>query len=265
MEAGSGSMIGLLDFLAGLARAALAVPVAVLPRRHWDTLDSLPIPKAAPISGLLTMVGGLFVGGRGLVAYLNRAAEASIDATFDLAARQNRGEIPAAVDVTTWDLQRLSIFSFVAFILFTPLGLFSLYLVFSGLLRSASGLFDQPMGDPLLTGVDGLVGRAILRHRARRAVLARRRAEGPEVPDRLYAGAWAGLEGVDYVVVASRRKPDWTRGTFVITSDKWYTLGEPFDLRLPQGLRTVYPLTGQTVPEVLRRGVPYELPPLNHA
>ena len=98
--------------------------------------------------------------------------------------------------------------------------------------------------------------------RGRRAEAVRHRAEGPVVADRLYTGDWAGLEGVDFVVVASRRKPDWTRGTFVITSDKWYTLGDPFDLHLPQGLRTVYPLTEQKVMEVLRRGVAYELPPL---
>jgi hypothetical protein len=68
---------------------------------------------------------------------------------------------------------------------------------------------------------------------------------------------------VDYVVVAARRKPGWTKGTWVVTNDGWFTLGEPFDRPMPNGLRTVYPLTLQTSTlEVLRKGVSYELPPL---
>ena len=258
-------MTALLAYVAGIGRALLAVPVALLPQRYWESLDLLPVRQASHASGLLTTTGGLYLGGRGLIAYLNRAADASISATFDIAARQSRGESPAGVDVTTWDLQRLSVFSFVAFVLVTPLGLFATYLVLSGLLRAVSGVFDQPIGDPLATGLDALVRRVTGRRRARRAAAARLRAEGPEVPDRLRTGGWAGLEGVDYVVVASRRKPGWTRGTFVITSDRWYTLGEPFDMKLPQGLRTIYPLTEQRVADVLRRGVPYELPPLASA
>jgi hypothetical protein len=203
----------------------------------------------------------LAVGGRGLLAYLDRAARASVDAAFNLAARQVRGEA-GGPDITTWHLQQLSIFSFVAFLLFTPLGLFATYLVVSGVARAISGWVDQPVGDPLLTWLDAVARRTIRRTARRRAEAARRRAEGPEVPDRLFTGDWAGLDGVDLVVVASRRKPDWTRGAFVITSDKWYTLGEPFDLELPQGVRTIYPLTEQKVMEVLRRGLAYQLPPL---
>ena len=65
------------------------------------------------------------------------------------------------------------------------------------------------------------------------------------------------------MVVAARRKPGWVTGTWVITNDGWFTLGEPFDRPTPNGLRTVYPLTLQTSTlEVLRKGVSYELPPL---
>jgi hypothetical protein len=258
-------MSAFLAYIDGIARALLAVPAALLPRRRWNSIETLPVERAALVSGILTMVGGLYAGARGLYAYLNRAAEASIDATFNLAARQNRGETPGAPAITTSDLQALSVFSLVAFVLFTPLGLFSLYLVVSGAARAVSAWIDQPVGDPLLTGVDAAWSRTIRRVRTQRSEAARHHAEGPEVPDRLHTGEWAGLEGVDFVVVSSRRKPDWTRGTFVITSDKWYTLGEPFDLELPQGLRTVYPLTEQKVTEVLRRGVAYELPPLGRA
>jgi hypothetical protein len=258
-------MSAFLTYLGGILRALLAVPAAFLPRRHWNSFDSLPVERAAPASGVLTMLGGLYAGGHGLIAYLNRAANASIDGTFNLIGRQSRGEAPPSADITTLDLQTLSVFSFFGFLLFTPLGLLSLYLALSGAARAISGWFEQPFGDPLLTGVDAAGVRTSRLARTRRADAARARAEGAEVPDRLYTGDWAGLEGVDFVVVASRRKPDWTRGTFVLTSDKWYTLGEPFDLLLPQGLRTVYPLTEQKVTEVLRRGVRYDLPPLSRA
>ena len=64
------------------------------------------------------------------------------------------------------------------------------------------------------------------------------------------------------MIVAARRKPDWQKGTFVVTSDGWFTLGEPFDRPTPNGLRTIYPLMLQTTPDVVRKAVTYELPPL---
>jgi hypothetical protein len=65
------------------------------------------------------------------------------------------------------------------------------------------------------------------------------------------------------VVIASRQKPGWTSGTFVITKDAWYRLGEPFEFRSPEGLRTAYTLTALQTTEVLRRGIRYDLPPLD--
>ena len=48
-------------------------------------------------------------------------------------------------------------------------------------------------------------------------------------------------------------------GTWVITNDGWFTLGEPFDRPTPNGLRTVYPLTLQTTTlAVHRKGVSYQ-------
>ena len=121
---------------------------------------------------------------------------------------------------------------------------------------------DQATGDPLLTGLDELARSLGLRTRLSAARRRRAREEGPEVADRLFTGEGVGLAGVDYAVVASRRKPDWTRGTIVMTSEGWYRLGEPFDARLPYGLRTVYPVTRLDTAEVLRKAVRYELPPL---
>ena len=121
---------------------------------------------------------------------------------------------------------------------------------------------DQATGDPLLTGLDELARSLGQRGRLSSARRRRAREEGPEVADRLFTGEGAGLAGVDYLVVASRRKPDWTAGTIVMTSEGWYRLGAPFDARLPYGLRTVYPLIRLDTAEVLRKAVRYDLPPL---
>jgi hypothetical protein len=118
----------------------------------------------------------------------------------------------------------------------------------------------------MLTGLDHLWRRLRSDARARSERDARLALEKIDEPDRRYHGEWAGLPDVTYVVVAARRKPGWTKGTWVITSDGWFTLGEPFDRPMPNGLRTVYPLTLQTSTlEVLRKGVSYELPPLRKA
>ena len=112
-------------------------------------------------------------------------------------------------------------------------------------LSAPQSCIDEPHGDPVLdrhrrAGEDE-------RARRTRAIGAcrARAARGAVEPDRRYDGEWAGLTGVDLVIVAARRKPGWTKGTFVITGDGWFTLGEPFDRPTPNGLRTIYPLTLQ--------------------
>lgn len=216
-------------------------------------------------SALVTMVAGGVAGARGFIDYARAAASAANDATWELAARQIRGEIPPDVEITTAGPVAISALSLVAFLFFTPLGLFSLYLAASGAVRLVSAWVDDPFGDPILTGLDRLLNRTGRRMTESHRRRARERAEGPEVPDRLFTGEWAGMPDVTCVVVSSRRKAGWTRGVFVITSGPWYTLGEPFDLELPEGLRTVYPLREQTTNEVLREGVRYELPRLETA
>ena len=82
------------------------------------------------------------------------------------------------------------------------------------------------------------------------------------MPDVLLTGSAAGLSGCSLVVVASRRKPGWTRGAFVVTAQRRFRIGDPLDCRTPNGLRRLYPLTEATDLEVMRRWVRYELPPL---
>jgi hypothetical protein len=151
---------------------------------------------------------------------------------------------------------------YVSYVLLTPRGLFSLYLVFAGVIRAGAWLVGDAMGDPLLTLVDS-GWRTLLRQRhAARTRQQRLALERDDEPDRRYGGEWAGLAGVDFVIVSARRKPGWTKGTYVMTSDGWYVLGEPFDRPMANGLRTVYPLTEHRTLDVLRKGVTYELPPL---
>lgn len=222
-----------------LLDAIIALAFGLLPRRRWDGFD-LPIQNVASASSLLTCLGGLALGITGFFAYM-----------ADVLARRE------------WTAPPFMVYVFVSYIVATPRGLLSLYLTMSGLVRLVSWFIGEPFGDPILTGLDQLVSRARTTSRERSAQVARARLERTDEPDRRYDGEWAGLTGVYCVIVSARRKPEWTKGTWVITNDGWFTLGEPFDRPTPNGLRTVYPLTLQTTTlEVLRKGVWYELPPL---
>jgi hypothetical protein len=254
-----------LAYLGAVAVHLLAIPVSMLPKRWWRPLEAVPVHRMAAPGGLFTVGVGLFLGARGMAAYFARAADAAADATLKAAQHQLVQGVSKANWISTVPMQGVSGLSIFAFLLFTPLGWLSTYLVVSGVYRAIAASVEDPFGDPILTGVDTVIWRTRRTARASGARRARERLEGPEVPDRLYKGDWAKLPAVDYVLVASRRKPEWTKGAFVITSDGWYRLGEAFDLRLPEGLRTVYPLTLLKTNEVLRRGVAYELPSLSDA
>ena len=90
---------------------------------------------------------------------------------------------------------------------------------------------------------------------------ARERLEGPDAPDVLRTGTWAGLD-VDYVVLAARRNAEWEPGAIVMTSIDWYRLGAPLDVETPAGLRAAYPLKKLESVEVVRCAIQYELPRL---
>ncbi len=72
-----------------------------------------------------------------------------------------------------------------------------------------------------------------------------------------------GAPEAAFVVVASRVKPGWDEGAFVMAAQAWFRLGRPFDQRYPDGLRRVYPLIVPGAAEVIRRQVAYELPALS--
>lgn len=224
-------MRALLDYV-------IAVPMALLPRRRWNDWD-LPIENVNFASAILTCFAGAALGISGFFSYM----------AWFLAKSE-------------WTAPPLMIIVYLTYLTATPRGIFSLYLTISGFLRIVSWYIDEPAGDPLLTVIDGLISRTKTSQRQRSERSAREELEGADEPDRRYDGAWAGLKGVDFVIVAARRKPGWTKNTWVITSDGWFVLGEPFDRPMANGLRTIYPLTMQNTLEAVRKSVQYEMPPL---
>ncbi len=250
--------------LGSLMRFAAAVPAGLLPCRYWPRLEQhVPVSRAALASAIATLAVAGIVGVpaffRHSEASADRAAETMLQATGWRVPTPGSKAPSSSRATTTW---LSSYLAFLSFGLLTPAGLFSAYLGLTAVVRAACVASDEPIGDPLLTALDAVVRRTSGGRRAHQAQLARERLEGPEVADRLIPGRAAGFPDADCVVVASRRKPDWTAGAFVITSEKWYRLGNPVERQTPGGLRTLYPLTELRDAEVVRRGIHYDLPAL---
>jgi hypothetical protein len=237
----------------------LAIPCALLPRRYWQSFD-LPVANMAPLASWLTLLGGFAIGVPGFFAFLDRLRGIKELSILEISKAQVAGRLPEteAVSAIPSAMYMTAPLQF----LFTPIGLLAAYMVLSGLFRIASSYIDEAHGDPILTGVDALWRKLFTTQQQRSVRVARERLERADEPDRRYDGEWAGLTDVDFVIVAARRKPGWAKGTWVITEDGWFVLGEPFDRPMPNGLRTVYPLTAQTTLEPVRKSVQYELPPL---
>jgi hypothetical protein len=135
-----------------------------------------------------------------------------------------------------------------------------LYLVVSGGVRAGAAWFDDPVGDPILTGLDYLLAGRGERRRAEKDVRARAALEGPETRDRVISGATAGIPGCDLVIAASRRKPGWERGVVVYTATACYRIGDPVERTIAGNLRTLYPLTEHNDLEAVRKSVNYDMP-----
>ncbi len=243
-----------------LLDSVIALPFALLPRRYWQSFD-LPVLGMAPLSGFVVLFTGFAIGIRGYFAYLERLRGIAGLSILEISTLQVAGKLPETAEVSAVP-GAIYMLAPLAFALFSPLGLFASYLVFSSIFRIASSYIDEAHGDPVLAAADAIGRRMFGWHQQRRERVSREQLEGAIEPDRRYNGEWAGLIDVDFVIVAARRKPEWTTGTFVITSDGWFTLGEPFDRPTANGLRTIYPLILQNTHDVVRRSVTYELPPL---
>lgn len=238
----------------------LALPFTLLPKRYWQSFD-LPVPNMAPLSGFLALFAGFVIGIPGYFRHLERMRGQSLS-ILQISELQVAGKLPetAAISAAPAAIYALAPLSFA---LTTPVGLLATYLVITSIVRIAASYIDEAHGDPVLTGIDALARRWFGTHRARSERAAREALEGAVEPDRRFDGNWAGLTEVDFVIVTARRKPDWTKGTWVLTpEDGWFVLGEPFDRPTPNGLRTIYPLTLQKTLEPLRKSVEYTFPPL---
>jgi hypothetical protein len=232
-----------------------AVVAALLPHRHWYRLpSSLPLDSAAFLSGVLTVFAGAAVGIPGFLEHAGFQVSFANQAMVDEAMRNpNAGYSRGMVQ----GFAGLSIFTF---LLLTPAGWLTMYLMGSGGIRAAGGWFDDPVGDPILTLLDNLLFRRRERRREMDAKRTREALEGPEIADRVVSNTAAGIPGCDLVIVASRRKPGWERGVVVFTAATVYRIGEPVERTIAGRLRTLYPLSEHKDLEAVRKSVEYDLP-----
>lgn len=234
-------------------RFLCAMAASLLPYRHWDKLPPrLPIERGAFASGIATVMAGAAIGIPGFLAHARGMTSFGLDVALAHMWKTEvyRGDL-------VMGHSGLSIFTF---LLLTPNGWLTMYLLGSGTYRGIAAYFDDAFGDPVLTGVDSLVSRGWTRRKRRKAAVTRETLEGPEVADRVVSPAAAGISDCDFAVVASRRKPGWERGVAVFTQDGCYRLGEPVERTINGRLRTVYPLKAHVDLEAVRRSVRYELP-----
>ena len=243
-----------MDALLSVPAWVLAMAYAVMPHRVWRRLPfHVPMNSAAFLSGLAFFFAGAAVGIPGFLEHAHANAGLGIDRALE---HMNRTEVYRGDLVIGFS--GLSVFTF---LLLTPQGWLTAYLMVTGGLRAGAAWFDDPVGDPLLTAIDyALVGRRDKR-RAATARKAREKQEGPEIPDRVVTATAAGLPPCDLVIVSSRRKDGWERGVAVLTADAAYRIGEPVERVVAGRLRTLYPLTTHADFEAIRKAVHYELPP----
>ncbi len=153
--------------------------------------------------------------------------------------------------------------SLFAYVMFTPQGLLSAYLFLAGTFRAIASAVGPTPGDPLLAAGRVLYRRYRRRSEAERAQAARQALEGPAAPDVLDRGPTPEHPDALWTVIASRTKPGWDRGVFVVTTDRWYRIAEVADRATEAGLRRVYVLEPVGAAEVIRRSVYYDHPELS--
>jgi hypothetical protein len=226
---------------------------SLLPQRLWGRLPpNVPVERGAFLSGIATIFAGAAVGIPGFLAHAHAMTSVGLDLAV---ARMWKTEVYRGDLVMGHS--GLSIFTF---LLMTPQGWLTLYLLGTGTYRAAAAWFDDPFGDPVLTGVDALVQRLHHARQTRSAARGREALEGPEVPDRVVSSSAAGVPDCDFAIVSSRRKAGWDCGVAVFTQDGCYRIGQPVERTINGRLRTVYPLTEHRDFEAVRKSVRYELP-----
>jgi hypothetical protein len=244
-----------MRMLARLPAALAATAAALLPHRRWRQLPYwIPVQAAAFPSALLTFFLGAAIG---IPGFLEHAAATVSLANETVVAEAMRNPTAGYSRGMVQGFAGLSIFTF---LFLTPKGLLTLYLLGSGGVRAAAAWFDDPVGDPLLTGLDHALLGARDRHSRETGRRTREGLEGPAVADRAVSSAAAGLPDCDLVIVSSRRKEGWEHGVTVFTAEAAYRIGQPVERTIAGRLRTLYPLTEHKDFEAVRKSVHYDLP-----
>lgn len=257
-----GHVTGLaLAFMRGVGRV-VGILAAMLPARWWPWLDQhVPVSTSAVLSGIMTLLVGAAIGIPGFLAYMQAAISAANASAWEVAQRNaDVADVGALLRTAPIAFSALSL---PLFLFTTPEGWLTMYLAVSGLVRAtAAATGDRGLGDPLLTALDTISVRTRRRTITTVTRVQRETLEGPEMPDRIMSAAQLGVAGADFVIVASRRKPEWDRGTVVLTDDGTaYRVGTIEDRTIAGRLRTLYPLKEHKDFEVFRRCVRYDLPP----
>jgi hypothetical protein len=232
-----------------------AMVAAFLPYRHWSKLPgSFPMETAAVAAGVAMLFAGAAVGIPGFLEHATANTSLAIDSQLTEVFRNQSAGYSQGL---SQGFAGLSIFTF---LLLTPKGWLTTYLIATGGVRMGAAWFGDPVGDPVLTGLDEILWSRRARKKAREAVKTREELEGPEIPDRVVSSAKAGIPGCDFVIVSSRAKPGWARDVVVYTPEACYRIGDPVERTVQGKLRTLYPLTEHVDLEAVRKSVHYDMP-----
>jgi hypothetical protein len=238
----------------------LGLLASLLPVRYWRRVERhAPAGESAIASGAVTAAIGLVVGLPAFIAHLSAGAETANGVMVRIAAFQIGH--PGGPEITTRFALTASALTAFAFPL-TPLGVVSLYLVVTGVLRAVSASLHDPVGDPILTLVDALARRLsyiLIGAPARRLQL--RRSFGPERPDSILSPHEAGLEAADLVIRSSRPKTGWNEGAVLVSQQLWwFRLLPPIERTSGPYREILYPLRQKKDFGAVTQVVTYEIP-----
>jgi hypothetical protein len=132
----------LLDYL-------LALPVALLPKRHWQSFN-LPVANVAVASAFIVLFGAVALAIPGYFHYLELLQKAPGLSILEVARLQVLGKLPETAEVSAVPAGIYATAP-IAFAFFSPLGLFCTYLVVASWFRLAAAYVDETHGR---SGVD---------------------------------------------------------------------------------------------------------------
>src|SRR5438132_241695 len=142
-----------------------AMAGSLLPHRHWRRLpSSFRMIPASFASGVIFF---FLAGAIGIPGFLDHAGYL-VSETNALTLKAAQKQIDAGMRDDDPKAARfapaMNAFALFTFLLLTPKGWATMYLGGTGAIRLAAAWFDDPVGDPVLTGLDEI----LWRRRARR-------------------------------------------------------------------------------------------------